>query len=100
MSPRLVRRIKVRWALAGSAAAVPYRVRYLAWLCQAHEMMDFSGTQVRKLINGSRLPFHSSCRVTALRRVRQATCRITVRFGRSSQTTVSARAQTIGRTTL
>ena len=38
--------------------------------------------------------------LTARRTVRQATCRITVLLGRSSQTTVSARAQTTGWTTL
>jgi hypothetical protein len=92
--------MNVRWALAGSAAAARYLMRYLAWLCQAHEMMDFSGSQERKFPSGSRLPFHSSCCVTARRTVRQATCRITVRLGRSSQMTVSARAQTIGRTAL
>ena len=59
MSRRLARRMNVRWPLAGSSAAAPYRLRYLAWLCQAHEMMDFSGVQLRKLVNGSRLPFHS-----------------------------------------
>jgi hypothetical protein len=92
--------MKARCALAGSAAAPAYLVRYLAWLCQAQEMTDSSGTQDRKLASGSRLPFHSSCRVAARRTVRQVTCRITVRLGGSSQTTVSARAQTTGRTAL
>jgi hypothetical protein len=63
-------------------------------------MTDRSGSQLRKLLSGSRLPFHSSRRVTARLTVRQATCRITVRLGGSSQTTVSARAQTIARTAL
>jgi hypothetical protein len=92
--------MKARWALAGSAGAAPYLTRYLSWLCQAQEMMDFSGTRLKKLFSGSLFPFHSSCRVTARRRVRQMTCRITVRLGGSSQTTVSARAQMIGRTRL
>jgi len=98
MSRRLVRRTNVRWALAGSAAAAAYRSRYLAWLCQAQEMTDSCGSQRSRLPNGSRLPFHSSSRVTTLRSVRTTICRITVRRGRSSQTTVSARSQTIART--
>jgi hypothetical protein len=63
-------------------------------------MTDSSGSQRKKLATGSRLPFHSSSRVSARRTVRQVTCRMTVRLGRSSQTTVSARAQTTGRTAL
>ena len=65
-----------------------------ACLCHAQEMTDCSGFQVKKFRQRSRLPFHSSLRSATRRSVRQTTWRITVRFGRSSQTTVSARAQT------
>jgi hypothetical protein len=88
--------MKVRCALPGSVAAAPYWARYLAWLFQAHAMTDFSGSRLKKLASGSRLPFQSSCLVTARRRVRPMTCRITVSLGGSTQMTVSARDQTIG----
>jgi hypothetical protein len=63
-------------------------------------MTDTSGLKLKKLRQRSRLPFHSSSRPATRRNVRQIICRITVRFGRSSQTTVSARAQICSRTAL
>ena len=63
-------------------------------------MTDSSLSQVNKLRHRSRLPFHSSTRPAIRRSVRQMSRRITVRLGRSSQTTVSARAQTRSRTSL
>ena len=57
-------------------------------------MTDSSGSQLSRLRHLSRLPFHSSTRPATRRKDRQMIRRITVRFGRSSQTTVSARAQT------
>jgi hypothetical protein len=63
-------------------------------------MTDSFLSQVNRLRQRSRLPFHSSARPATRRRVRQVIRRITVRRGRSSQTTVSARAHTRSRTTL
>jgi len=63
-------------------------------------MTDCSGSQVKKFAHRSRLPFHSSTRKAARRSVRQTIWRITARRGRSIQITVSARAQTTGRTSL
>src|SRR6516162_2918231 len=98
MSARLVRWMNVRWALTGSAVAAVYLSRFAAYLCHAHEMTDCSGFQLKKFRQRSRLPFHSSSLRMTLFRVRQVICLMTVRLGRSSQMTVSARAQTIGLT--
>ena len=57
-------------------------------------MTDSSLSSAKKFRHRSRLPFHNSTRPPTRRRVRQMTRRITVRRGRSSQTTVSARAHT------
>ena len=57
-------------------------------------MTDSSLSTEKKFRQRSRLPFHSSVRLAARHSDRQMTRRITVRRGRSSQTTVSARAQT------
>jgi hypothetical protein len=57
-------------------------------------MTESSGTQVNRLAHRSRLPFHSSTLNVTRRSVRQTTWRMTVERGRSSHTTVSARAQT------
>ena len=56
-------------------------------------MTDSSLSREKKFRQRSRLPFHSSVRAAARRNDRQMIRRITVRRGRSSQTTVSARAQ-------
>jgi len=61
-------------------------------------MIDSSGLNVTRLLHGSRFPFHSSARVAVRRSVRQITWRITRCLGGSSQTTVSARPQTMSRT--
>ena len=90
----LLRRTNSRWLLAGSAIAAAYRARSSPCLCQAQEMTDSSGSQLSRLRQLSRLPFHSSTRPATRRKDRQMIRRITVRFGKSSQTTVSARAQT------
>jgi len=63
-------------------------------------MIDSSWSQVNRLRHRSRLPFHSSALLIARPAVRQTTRRITVRFGRSSQITVSARRHTMSRTVL
>jgi hypothetical protein len=63
-------------------------------------MTDSSLSQLNRLRQRSRLPFHSSVRLAARRKDRQTIRRITVRFGRSSQTTVSARLQTMSLTLL
>jgi len=63
-------------------------------------MTDSSLSQLNRLRQRSRLPFHSSARLAARRKDRQTIRRITVRFGRSSQTTVSARPQTMSLTLL
>jgi hypothetical protein len=63
-------------------------------------MTDCSGSQLKKFRQRSRLPFHSSWRPATRRSVRQMICCITTLFGRSSQATVSARAQTSGWTVL
>ena len=63
-------------------------------------MTDSSLSRVKKFRHRSRLPFHSSTRPAARRNDRQTIRRITVRLGKSSQTTVSARAQTMSRTLL
>jgi hypothetical protein len=75
--------------------AASYRARLAACVCQAHTMTDSSLSSVKKFCHRSRLPFHSSTRPPIRRKVRQMTRRITVRRGRSSQTTVSARAHTM-----
>ena len=63
-------------------------------------MTDSSLSSANRFRQRSRLPFHSSTRPATRRNDRQMTRRITVRRGRSSQTTVSARAQTRSRTLL
>ena len=63
-------------------------------------MTDSSLSRVNTFRQRSRLPFHSSTRPATRRSVRQTIRRITVRLGRSSQTTVSARAQIRSRTVL
>jgi hypothetical protein len=90
--------MKARWALAGSLAAEPYLSWYSPCFCHAQAMTDSWGSRLKKFRQRSRLPFHSSSRPATRRNVRQMSRRITVRFGRSSQTTVSARAQISGRT--
>jgi len=86
--------------LTGSATADSYRARYTPCLVHAHMMTDSSGSSVKKFRHRSRLPFHSSARPAMRRSVRQMIRRMTVRLGRSSQTTVSARAHTMSRTAL
>jgi hypothetical protein len=61
-------------------------------------MMDRFGSQASKLPSRSRLPAHSSLRVTTRWAERVTIDRVTVRRGRSSHTTVSARAHTMSRT--
>jgi hypothetical protein len=100
ISRRLASRTNRRWALAGSSVAAAYLARYWACLCHAQEMTDCLGSQLKKFRHRSRLPFHSSWRPATRRSVRQMICRITVPLGRSSQATVSARAQTSGWTAL
>ena len=67
--------------------------RVAAWVCHAQAMTDSSLSREKKFRQRSRFPFHSSVRAAARRNDRQMIRRITVRRGRSSQTTVSARAQ-------
>ena len=74
--------------------------RVAAWVCHAQTMTDSSLSRVNKFRHRSRLPFHSSTRPAMRRSVRQMILRITVRRGRSSQTTVSARAHTMSLTLL
>jgi hypothetical protein len=68
--------------------------RVAAYVCHAQAMMDLSLSKANRLRQCSRLPFHSSVRPAARPNDRQMIRRITVRRGRSSQTTVSARVQT------
>jgi hypothetical protein len=76
---------------SGCRAIRPALSRLLGSYCdQAHRIGCPASSQSRKL---SRLPFHSSRRVTARTIERRTTRCITVRRGRSSQTTVSARCQ-------
>jgi hypothetical protein len=60
-------------------------------------MTDSCSFQVSRL-RQPLLPFHSSARPATRRTDRQMTRRITVRRGRSSYTTLSARSQTSGST--
>jgi hypothetical protein len=74
--------------------AASYRARFDVYVCQAQAMTDSSASKENKFRHRSRLPFHSSVRRAARQKDRQITRRMTVRRGRSSHTTVSARAHT------
>ncbi len=80
--------------MAGSAIAAASLARVAACVCQAQATTDSSLSTENRFRQRSRLPFHSSTWRAARWNDRQMMRRITVRFGRSSQTTVSARAQT------
>jgi len=90
--------MNVRCALAGSALAVRYSSRFAVCVVQPQTMIDCSGSSEKNARQLSRLPFHSTWRVTTRRTVREMSRRITRYLGRSSQMTVSAFAQTRSRT--
>jgi hypothetical protein len=89
-----------RWPFNGSAIAASNLARSVAWFCHAQAITDSSLSRANRFRQRSRLPFHNSTRPATRRNDRQTTLRITVRLGRSSQTTVSARAHTRSRTRL
>ena len=93
-APGLLSRTNRRWLFPWSAMAASSLARVAACVCHAQAMTDSSLSMEKKFRQRSRLPFHSSVRAAARRNDRQMIRRITVRRGRSSQTTVSARAQT------